>query len=264
MAVHFRVSQADEHAEPGREIKRNGAVFRAIRKLEREVILRVDGLVYVSKWARDSLLSWLPDAASLPSAVIGNAVTPLAVEERLELLADIVTIGRLDLPKNHRFLLDILSEAKCLGRIIKLDIYGDGPLRRDLARQVKKLGLDGQVRILGYCTNVRQVLPAYRAYVHSSYAETSSLAIIEAMAARLPVVAANIGPIPELYDDGVEGRFWPLDDPARAAAILLELLDSEEALSAAAAAAYDRFQREFDIASVGARLEGFLMGKIEE
>ena len=54
MAVHFRVSLADEHAEPGREIGRDGIVFRWIRQAERDTIPRVDGMVYVSAWARDS------------------------------------------------------------------------------------------------------------------------------------------------------------------------------------------------------------------
>jgi glycosyltransferase involved in cell wall biosynthesis len=265
MAVHFRASQADEHAEPGRELKRDGALYRAMRRAERDVILHVDGLVYVSGWARDALLGWLPEAADVPSEVIGNGVTPVAAtvsgerEREREQLADLVTVGRLDEAKNHRFLLDVLAAAGHRGRRVTLDIYGDGPLRRDLARRIGSLGLDGQVRLLGFRADVRHQLPAYRAYAHASYAETSSLAIIEAMAAGLPVVAAGIGPIPELCKDGAEARFWPLDDPARAAAILLELLDSPSALSAAASAARARFERDFDIDVVGARLRSFLL-----
>jgi glycosyltransferase involved in cell wall biosynthesis len=263
MAVHFRASQADEHAEPGREIKRDGALYRAMRRAEREVILHVDGLVYVSGWARDALLGWLPEAADVPSEVIGNGVTPVAttvsVEGEREQLADLVTVGRLDEAKNHRFLLDVLVEARRKGRRVTLDIYGDGPLRRDLARRISSLDLDGQVRLLGFRADVRQQLPAYRAYAHASYAETSSLAIIEAMAAGLPVVAAAIGPIPELCKDGAEARFWPLDDAARAAATLLELLESRPALAAAASAARARFERDYDIDVVGARLKSFLL-----
>ena len=157
-----------------------------------------------------------------------------------------------------------LTEAAGLyrrtGRRVTLDIYGDGPLHRDLARRISSLDLDGQVRLLGFRPDVRQQLPAYRAYAHASYAETSSLAIIEAMAAGLPIVAAGIGPIPELCQDGAEARFWPLDDPARAAAMLLELLDSPSALTAAATAARARFERDFDIDVVGGRLRSFLLG----
>ncbi len=70
--------------------------------------------------------------------------------------------------------------------------------------------------------DVRDFLPGYRAYVHASYSESLPLAIIEAMAAGLPIVAGNTGGISELCDDGVEARFWPLDDPAQAAATLIE------------------------------------------
>ena len=107
---------------------------------------------------------------------------------------------------------------------------------------------------------MRDFLPGYRAYVHASYSESSSLAIIEAMAAGLPIVAGNIGPISELCDDGVEARFWPLDDPAQAAAMLIDLLDCEPARLKAARAASERFRREFDAEVVVPRLLSFLLG----
>lgn len=259
MAVHFRTSQADEHAEPGREIKPDGTVFRAIRRFEQDVISQLDGIMYVSNWAQNALLSWLPEAALVPSTVIGNAVAPIAAERRTPPLADLVSVGRLDEPKNHRFILEVLAKAKAAGRIFTLDIYGDGVLRRVLRRQVDVLGLAKQVRMHGFRNDVRMFLPSYRAYVHASYLETSSLAIIEAMAAGLPIVAGGIGPIAELCDDGVEVRFWPLDDPARAAATLIELLDSEKALASAANASLKRFQQDFDVNAVGARMRSFLL-----
>ena len=258
MAVHFRSSQADEHAEPGREIKRGGLIYRSIQGIEAEAIRQLDGIVYVSKWARDSLLAWLPEAAAIPSAVFGNAVAPVTVEERHKPLADTVTVGRLDGPKNHKFILQVLAEANRSGRRVTLDIYGDGPLRDELSRQIRSLGLEGQVNLQGFRRDVRQLLPAYRLYVHPSYYEVAPLAIIEALGAGLPVVAARVGGIPEMIEEGVEGRFWPVDDPVGAAAVLLELLNSESALEKAAVAAHDKFEREFNINAVGARLKSFL------
>jgi hypothetical protein len=83
---------------------------------------------------------------------------------------------------------------------------------------------------------------------------------MEAMSVGLPVVAGNIGPISELCDDGVEARFWPLDDPAQAAATVIDLLDSEPALQKAACAARARFHRDFDADLIAPRLLDFLMG----
>jgi glycosyltransferase involved in cell wall biosynthesis len=263
MAVHLRISMADEWADK-KQISPGGTVFRAIRQAERTVIPRVDGLVFVSRWARDALLSWLPEAAPVPYAVIGNFVTPWPGQPDQAAHGDLVTIGNLDLVKNHRFLLDVLAEAKRAGRSFSLDIFGDGPCRKDLSGQASSLGLEEQVRFRGFRTDVRDFLPGYRAYVHASYSESSSLAIMEAMAAGLPIMAADIGPIRELCEEGVEGRFWPLDDPARAAAILIELLDNESARLKAARAARERFRRDFDAAVVGPELRSFLQGTSEQ
>lgn len=259
MAVHFRVSQADEWVNM-EQIKRDGKVFRAIRQDEREVIPQVDGLVYVSRWARDALLSWLPEAATVPHAVIGNFVKPLPRRPDQEPVGDLVTIGHLEQVKNHRYMLDVLAAAKRAGRSYTLDIFGEGPLRKDLVQKAHSLGVEDQVRLRGFRRDVRDFLPRYRAYVHTSYSESSSLAIMEAMSAGLPIVAGNIGPISELCDDGVEARFWPLDDPSRAAAVLMDLLDSEPARLKAASAASERFRRDFDAEIIAPRLRSFLLG----
>jgi glycosyltransferase involved in cell wall biosynthesis len=263
LAIHSRISMADEWADK-RRIRRDGIVFRAIRHVEREVIPQVDRLVYVSSWGRDALLNWLPEAAAVPSAVIGNFVAPLSGHPCQEPLGDLVTIGNLDLVKNHRFLLEVLAYTKRAGRSLTLDVFGEGPCRKDLLRQARSLGLEEQVRFHGFRYDVRGLLSGYRAYVHASYSESLPLAIIEAMAAGLPIVAGNTGGISELCDDGVEARFWPLDDPAQAAALLLGLLDREPERLKAARAARERFRRDFDADVIGPQLLSFLMDTIPQ
>jgi glycosyltransferase involved in cell wall biosynthesis len=259
MTVHFSVSNADLWVDK-KQIKRDGTVFQALRQLEREVIPQVDGLVYVSRWARDALVDWLPEAAAVPSAVIGNFVAPVDAGRLPQTLGDLVTIGNLEVAKNHRFLLTVLAEAKRAGRSLSLDIFGEGPCLGDLLTQARSLGLEGQVRFRGFRPDVRELLPGYRVYVHASYTESSSLAIMEAMAAGLPIVAGGIGPIPELCGDGIEARFWPLDDPARAAVLLMDLLNCEPERLKAARAARERFHRDYDADVVGPKLRSFLMG----
>lgn len=257
MAVHFRVSQADEYVEK-HLIKRDGRVFRGIRKVEREVIPEVDGLVPVTKWARDALVSWLPEAASVPFAIIGNFVDGNPVDADPEPLGDLVTVGRLELVKNHHFLLQTLAEANREGRRYALDVYGEGPRLAELSRLATSLGVGRQVRFRGFRSDVRAFLPGYRAYVHAAYSESSSLAIMEAMAAGLPIVAGYLKPLAELCDEGVEARFFPLDDPAEAARALISLLECEPARAMAARAASDRFRRDFDAEVIVPRLLSFL------
>jgi glycosyltransferase involved in cell wall biosynthesis len=259
MAVHFRISEAQEWADKGK-ISRDGRIFRNIQQVEREVIPCVDRLVYVSNWAKEALLSWLPEAAAVPSDVIGNFVAPWHREGAEARHGDLVTVGGLEPVKNHRFLLHVLAAAKQAGHVLTLDVFGDGPLRGELQQLARGLGLAEQVRFRGFQRGVRDFLPGYRAYVHASYSESSSLAIMEAMDAGLPVVAAAIGPLAELVDDGVEGRFWPLGDPAQAAGVLLELLADEPVRRKAANAARMRFERDFSAAVIAPRLQSFLLG----
>jgi glycosyltransferase involved in cell wall biosynthesis len=127
-----------------------------------------------------------------------------------------------------------------------LDVFGEGPLQQELEHQTRSLGLEGLIRLHGFRTDVRDFLPRYRAYVHASYSESSSLAIIEAMAAGLPIVVGDIGPLSELVEEGVEGCFWPLDDPTRAAAVLIGLMEDEAGRAGAGDAALARFRRDFD------------------
>lgn len=260
MAVHFRISQADEWA--GKElIKPDGTVFRAIRRLEADTIPRVDGIVYVSEWARDTLHDWLPREAEVPSAVIGNFVAPQETEPGRQPSRDLVSTGSLEPVKNHRFLLEVLAAANKAGKPLTLDIFGEGPLRKDLLRQAHSLGLDGQVRFRGFQPDVRRQLPGYRAYVHTSLSEACPLAVIEAMAAGLPVVVGDVGPMSELCEAGAEARFWTLDNPARAAETLIALLESEADRASAAAAALARFRRDYNAEVNGPRLHDFLLGR---
>jgi glycosyltransferase involved in cell wall biosynthesis len=259
LAVHFRISEAEEWADKGM-ISRDSRMFRNIQQVEREVIPCVDRLVYVPNWAKEALLGWLPEAAAVPSAVIGNFVAPwhrAGVEARH---GDLVTVGGLEPVKNHRFLLHVLAAAKQAGHALTLDIFGDGPLRGELQQLARGLDLAEQVRFRGFQRGVRDFLPGYRAYVHASYSESSSLAIMEAMDAGLPIVAAPIGPLAELVDDGVEGRFWSLEDPAQAAGVLLELLADGPVRRKAARAARERFERDFNAAVIAPRLKSFVLG----
>ena len=257
LAIHFQTSQADEWARKG-EISERGHVYRSIRQFETEVVQQVDSIVFVSHAARKDFLSWLPEAAAVPSAVIHNFVAPIPSRSS-ENLGDLVTIGGLEITKNHRFLLHVLDVTRRMGSPLTLDLFGDGTCRRDLEQLTSSLGLSEYVRFHGHRSNVREFLPGYRLYVHASYAEALPLVIIEAMAAGLPVVTTSAGGAPELCRDGIEGRLWALDDPCLAAQILLDLIGDETKRSAAGGASYKRYEQYFRAEVVAPRLYNFLM-----
>jgi glycosyltransferase involved in cell wall biosynthesis len=262
IAIHFtssaesRWSEADEWVDEGK-IRRNGLVYRHVVKLENRVLPAVDGIVYVSDAARQGVVHQSCELKRVRSSVIPNFVTIKPTSSHAHRL-DLVTVGNLKPVKNHQFLLEVLSVTNKMGRRYTLDILGDGPCRSSLEGQSRSLGLDGQVRFLGARTDVLALLPGYRAYVHSSIRENLPLAIVEAMGSGLAVVSGKIGGIPELIEAGVEGLFWPLDDPWEAAHVLIDLLEDHERLSQLSTAARERFERSFDADVVGPVLERFL------
>jgi glycosyltransferase involved in cell wall biosynthesis len=165
----------------------------------------------------------------------------------------LVSVGSLQIHKNHRYLLEVLAEANRRGSRFTLDLIGDGPLRHDLESLSRRLGVSSQVRFWGCRSDVRDILPGHRLYVHSAISEVLPMAIIEALAAGLPVLAGFSGGIPEILCTGA-GVVWPLTDPAAAAARLIELLEDGDRLAAVAAAAVEVFHRRFDAAVAGDQL----------
>jgi glycosyltransferase involved in cell wall biosynthesis len=253
MAVHFRISQSDEWVDKG-FLRQDGTTFRGIRRLEKEVIAAVDGLVFVSAWAKSALLDWLPEAGQVRGEVISNFVCRAPLTATVPPQGDLVSVGNLEAVKNHRFLLDVLAEAAQRGHRYTLDIFGEGVERTALQRLTEQLGISGQVRLRGFRPDVEERLPGYRAYVHASYSESSSLAIMEAMAAGLPIVTSRVKALAELIDDPAEGRYWPIDDVGRATDLLVGLVEDESERRRAGAAARARFERDYDAAVVAPRL----------
>jgi glycosyltransferase involved in cell wall biosynthesis len=93
--------------------------------------------------------------------------------------------------------------------------------------RIRERGLEGSFRFLGSRSDVPDLLRASDLFVHPSREEGFSNAILEAMAAGLPVVACNVGGNPEVIVDGETGRLAPPRDPERFADAMVELIADE-------------------------------------
>ncbi|NUR94041.1 MAG: glycosyltransferase family 4 protein [Kribbellaceae bacterium] len=271
MAAHLNVSQADEWAGKG-ELPEGGRLYRSIRAYEESLLPQLDGIVYVSDFARTVLEERIPALRNVPSVVVPNPVNPspastaptaptatLASTASLTAEpADLVTVGFLESRKNHAYLIDILGAAARRGHRYTLDIIGSGPDRRALQARADGHGVGDQVRFLGYQADPPALLPGHRLYCHTAIIENLPIALLEAMAAGLPVLAGAVGGIPEMVRPGVEGQFWPLDDAETAAGVLIDTLQDEGRRTAMAAAAKLRAVTEFSREVVGRRLTDFL------
>jgi len=123
----------------------------------------------------------------------------------------VVSVGRLTQQKGYPHLLAALTLIPLEERPLTL-IVGDGPDRNDLESKVIALKLDRDVRFLGNRPDVPALLAAADLFVLSSLWEGLPLALLEAMAARLPVVVTAVGGNSKVVENGVSGLLVPPAD----------------------------------------------------
>ena len=125
--------------------------------------------------------------------------------------------------KGHRILLDAVARVRRRFPDACFALVGDGPERSALERRAVQLGIGSAVAFLGKRDDVPAILARADAACLPS-AEGVPNAIIEAMAARLPIVATSVGGNPELVEHGVTGHLVPPGDADALAAALIALL----------------------------------------
>jgi glycosyltransferase involved in cell wall biosynthesis len=119
------------------------------------------------------------------------------------------SVGELSEVKDFELALDAVALARRDVPDLQLTIAGDGSRREALEQKVRALGLERHVCLLGLRRDVPALLPGFDAYVCSSRYEGISLSILEAMSARLPVIATEVGGNPELVRPGHTGVLVP-------------------------------------------------------
>jgi glycogen synthase len=136
--------------------------------------------------------------------------------------AGVVYVGRLHRQKG----VDTLVKAAALLPGVPVTLAGDGPDRAAVEQLAARLGVAGQVRVTGFVPHsaVPALLATADVAVLPSRYEELGTALVEAMAAGRPVVAAAVGGIPELVRDGVDGLLVPPDDHVALATAVEKLL----------------------------------------
>lgn len=138
-------------------------------------------------------------------------------------VATVVAVGRLERQKGFDVLLDAFARLSA-GTLL---LVGDGSERRALERQVAQLGLDDRVRLTGWVEDSRALLDGADVFALPSRFEGFPLAVVEAMLAGLPVVAADVGSVREAVITGETGVLVDPDDAAGLATALQRLLGDE-------------------------------------
>jgi glycosyltransferase involved in cell wall biosynthesis len=161
----------------------------------------------------------------------------------------IITVGRLVERKGHATLIDAFAAVRARVPDAELVIVGDGPAHRALERRVARHALGPAVTFAGTVYPTADLLSRAGLFVFPSLVEPQGLALLEAYAAGLPVIASRTGGIPEMLEDGVEGLLVEPGDAHGLASAMLRML-GDAALREACAAHARRRLPAFDVDAI--------------
>lgn len=181
---------------------------------------------------------------------------------RRDFTGHLVFVGRLDAVKGVSLLLQAFAAARSDYPNAHLTIAGDGPARNMLEAQAKALGVQAAVQFAGYLDEsaVTALLDDADMLVLPSFAEGVPVVLMEAMASRLPVIATQVGGVPELVDDGLSGFLVPPGDVENLTVRLRALLGDQGLCARMGEAGRQKVLKEHDIAVEAAWLYQLFAG----
>ncbi len=156
-------------------------------------------------------------------------------------------VAHLSAEKGHRTLLEAASRIADRFPATQYVLVGDGVLRQELLDYTDQLGLGGQVHFTGFRNDSEALMKEFDVFCLPSLSEGLSSAILSAMANHLPVIATQVGGIPELVRDGETGILTPPGESAPLSEALARLLDSESMRTSFGRAGRRRIEREFTL-----------------
>lgn len=209
-----------------------GIEYRGVLKgfLARHLLPLADGCVFQTEEAK----KWFPVELQEKSRIIFNPVKEeFYQEQHRSVPGRIVSCGRLEKEKNFVMLIDAFAGLAIKYPKIQLLIYGEGSLRENIQAQIRKIGMEEQIRLMGATDNVPKALSEASVFVLSSITEGMPNALMEAMAVGIPCISTDCpcGGPRILIDSGENGILvknndamalaeameWLLNHPAEAA-----------------------------------------------
>jgi glycosyltransferase involved in cell wall biosynthesis len=180
--------------------------------------------------------------ALVPSGVAFRDPPPATTDLRAELgeapgTPLVGTVAALAPHKNHADLMRAAAIVVQRRPEVRFVWVGEGECRVALERQRRELGLERQVRMLGFRSDALALLRQFTLFALSSYLEGLCTSLLDAQRLGVPAIATAVGGIPDVIEDGVSGRLLPPRDPGALACAVLDALDRPDLTEAWASAA---------------------------
>ncbi len=155
------------------------------------------------------------------------------------------SIGRLDYVKGYDMLFEAFQQVLQIYHHSRLVLVGDGPERKNLKEQSRRLFTPDKVIFTGYVSNILPFLEEFSVFVCSSRSEGVPNAMLEAMAMEIPIISTRVGGIESVLTDGTNGVLVPPNDPKVLALAILDLLTQKEKADMLGRNAHQRIEQDF-------------------
>lgn len=223
-----------------------------------KLIRQADLTIVLGRPWRDLLVEQL-EIAPARVAVLPNAVPRPrrpARRTKQDQICQLLYLGRLEDKKGVPELVEALADPRLRRLSWRASLVGGGEVARFRA-ELDRRNLSERVECPGWQdeTDVARRLAAADVFVLPSHHEGLSMALLEALAAGLVLVATPVGAIPEVIEDSVSGLLVPVGDPGALAAALARVIEQPDLRAALAAGADRSFNEKFEISVYCAELE---------
>jgi glycosyltransferase involved in cell wall biosynthesis len=174
-------------------------------------------------------------------------------------------VGRLDRSKGHKFFLDAAGQIRRVFPEAKFIIVGDGKLKESLIELSRAYGLKDNVLFLGHREDRLDVMNIFDVAVLSSIREGMPISLLEYMALKKPIVATDVGGIPEVISDGISGSVVPAGSAELLAERIVHILLQKDVAERMGLQAYshlvEKFTEDIMVKKIEEIYDGILRGK---
>jgi len=206
------------HSDPSLDFMKSGLKGFLFTKLNLWALKKIDYFFAVSERFKENLITLGISGNKVKTVYNGidfsNDANSYALRRADLGLSDedfvITMVARLHPIKGHMLVLDALKSLNRPG--IKLLIVGDGSLEKELKDRTSHLGLEEQVKFLGFRQDVDAIYSLSDVALMASYSESFPLALLEAANQRIPVITTDVGGVGQLIADERLGWIVPIGD----------------------------------------------------
>jgi len=226
-----------------------------------------DGVTAISNYLRDQTVQQFKvkrEIEVIPNFVNCDVYTPLSPEIREAGRAQYAEPGEKILIhlSNFRPVKRAVDAVEIFARVVeeipaRLLLVGDGPDRSQAEWLARRKGIQDRIHFLGKQSSVNDLLPLADLMLMPSEMESFGLVALEAMACKVPSIATEVGGIPELIEDGVNGRLFPVGDVEGMARAAIELLGDDARHAELAAAGRRTAQQRYCASKIIPQYEAY-------